>query len=106
VTAIHPPTRFGLMKIEDGNVVEFQEKPSGVEGWVNGGFFVFEPGVFDYLEGDHQPLERAPMEKLTRDHQLMAFQHEGFWQPMDTLRDKLMLENLWTSGQAPWRVWS
>ncbi len=105
VTAVHPPTRFGLMSIRDGRVESFQEKPAGAEGWVNGGFFVLEPKVFDYIQGDHEPFERAPMERLTRDSQLMAFQHDGFWQPMDTLREKHELEELWASGKAPWKVW-
>ncbi len=106
VTGVRPPTRFGLLGIEDGRVTHFEEKPSGAEGWVNGGFFVFEPQVFDYIEGDHEPLERAPMERLTRDGQLMAFQHDGYWQPMDTLREKQELEKLWASGAAPWKVWT
>jgi glucose-1-phosphate cytidylyltransferase len=105
VTAVHPPTRFGLMNIRDGRVEAFQEKPAGGEGWVNGGFFVLEPKVFDYIQGDHEPFERAPMERLTRDGQLMAFQHSGFWQPMDTLREKQELEALWASGKAPWKMW-
>ena len=105
VTGVRPPTRFGVLGIDDGRVTHFEEKPSGAEGWVNGGFFVFEPEVFDYIEGDHEPLERAPMERLTRDGQLMAFQHEGYWQPMDTLRQKQELERLWATGSAPWKVW-
>jgi glucose-1-phosphate cytidylyltransferase len=107
VTGVHPPTRFGLLGLgESGQVTEFQEKPAGAEGWVNGGFFVFEPKVFDYIEGDHEPLERAPMERLTKAGELMTFTHRGFWQPMDTLREKQMLEELWASGQAPWKVWA
>ena len=78
---------------------------TGAEGWVNGGFFVFEPAIFDRIEGDHEPLERGPMERLTRGGELMAFLHRGFWQPMDTLREKQELERLWATGRAPWKVW-
>jgi glucose-1-phosphate cytidylyltransferase len=105
VTGVHPPTRFGLLGLTGDQVTHFEEKPAGAEGWVNGGFFVFEPAVFRYIEGDHEPLERAPMERLTRDGQLMAFRHDGFWQPMDTLREKHELEHLWATGKAPWKVW-
>lgn len=101
VTAVRPPARFGALSIDDGRVVEFAEKPQTQEGWINGGFFVFEPRVFDYLDED-SPLERGPLNRLARDGQLMAFHHEGFWQPMDTLRDKHLLEALWQSGEAPW----
>jgi glucose-1-phosphate cytidylyltransferase len=88
----------------DGDAVrEFSEKPQAAEGWINGGFFVFEPGVFDYLDGDRSILERDPLERLAADGQLMAYRHTGFWQPMDTLREKLILESLWASGSAPWR---
>jgi glucose-1-phosphate cytidylyltransferase len=104
VTAVHPPTRFGLMQIQNGRVVTFQEKPAGAEGWVNGGFFVLEPKALDYVHGD-EPFERGPMERMTRDGELMAYQHDGFWKAMDTLREKQELEALWASGQAPWRVW-
>ena len=105
VTGVHPPTRFGLLGLTGDQVTHFEEKPAGAEGWVNGGFFVFEPGVFDLIEGDHEPLERAPMERMTRAGQLMAYRHDGFWQPMDTLREKHELERLWASGRAPWKVW-
>jgi glucose-1-phosphate cytidylyltransferase len=105
VTAVRPPARFGALQLEGGRVVHFSEKAQSQEGWINGGFFVFEPGVFSYLEGDQTTLEREPLERLAADGQLMAYRHEGFWQPMDTLRDKLHLEALWASGAAPWKVW-
>jgi glucose-1-phosphate cytidylyltransferase len=104
VTAVRPPARFGGLLLEDGRVREFSEKSQTDAGWINGGFFVFEPAVFDYLEGDDSILERAPLERLAADGQLMAYQHTGFWQPMDTLREKELLESLWASGQAPWKV--
>jgi glucose-1-phosphate cytidylyltransferase len=105
VTAVRPPTRFGGLESQDGMVTRFQEKPHGGEGWVNGGFFVFEPKVLDYIDGDDIPLERAPLERLTRDRQLMMYEHDGFWQPMDTLREKVLLEELWAAGKAPWKTW-
>jgi len=105
VTAVRPPARFGGLSLDGDAVREFSEKPQAGEGWINGGFFVFEPGVFDYLGGDETLLEREPLERLAADRQLMAFRHEGFWQPMDTLRDKHLLEQLWTSGKAPWKIW-
>lgn len=105
VTAVRPPARFGALEVHNGAVKRFAEKPITESGWINGGFFVFEPGIFDYLEGDHSTLEREPLERLVADDQLMAFQHEGFWQPMDTLRDKQSLEALWAEGKAPWKVW-
>ena len=104
VTAVHPPARFGILELEGDRVRSFVEKPQMSEGWINGGFFAFEPGVFDYLDGDTCVLEKEPLERLARDGQLMAFQHPGFWQPMDTLRDKELLEKLWQSGVAPWKV--
>lgn len=104
VTAVHPPARFGILELEGDRVRSFVEKPQMSEGWINGGFFAFEPGVFDYLDGDACVLEKEPLERLARDGQLMAFQHPGFWQPMDTLRDKELLEKLWQSGAAPWKV--
>lgn len=103
VTAVHPPSRFGGLVMDGDAVREFSEKPQAAEGWINGGFFVFEPGVFDYLDGDESILERDPLERLAADGQLMAFRHTGFWQPMDTLREKQILESLWASGNAPWR---
>lgn len=105
VTAVRPPARFGRLEIEGDRVVSFEEKPQMSEGWINGAFFVLEPGIFDYIEGDHTQFEREPLENLARDGQLMAFRHEGFWQCMDTLRDKVRLEKLWESGEAPWKIW-
>ena len=106
VTAVQPSGRFGAMQIGEGSTVQaFHEKPDGDGGWVNGGFFVFEPGVFDYIQGDQTILEREPMEKLSADGQLQAHKHAGFWQPMDTLRDKTRLEELWKANNAPWKVW-
>jgi glucose-1-phosphate cytidylyltransferase len=103
VTAVRPPARFGELVLEGSLVKEFAEKPQTRLGWINGGFFVFEPGVFDYLD-DTSPLERGPLERLAADGQLMAFHHDGFWQPMDTLREKQLLETLWQSGEAPWLI--
>jgi glucose-1-phosphate cytidylyltransferase len=105
VTAVRPPARFGGLVLDEDVVREFTEKPQAEAGWINGGFFVFEPGVFDYLDGDHSILEREPLERLARDGQLHAWRHRGFWQPMDTLREKELLESLWSSGRAPWKVW-
>lgn len=105
VTAVRPAARFGGMKIDGDTVEEFKEKPQTGEGWINGGFFVFEPEVFDYLHGDTTILEREPLENLVKDRQLMVYRHEGFWQCMDTLRDKELLESLWVNKQAPWKVW-
>lgn len=104
VTAVHPPPRFGQLILENGRVLEFTEKPID-SSWINGAFFVCEPGVFDYIEGDDSQWEKEPMEKLAGDGELMAFRHEGFWQPMDTLRDKARLNKLWDSGTPPWRIW-
>ncbi len=105
VTAVRPSARFGGVKFDGEKVIEFTEKPQSGEGWINGGFFVFEPQVFDYLYGDDTILERDPLENLAKDGQLMAYRHEGFWQCMDTLRDKNYLEELWQSGNPPWKVW-
>lgn len=105
VTAVRPPARFGRLELDGDQVVSFEEKPQMREGWINGAFFVLEPGVFDYIEGDHTQFEKEPLENLARDGQLMAFRHEGFWQCMDTLRDKVRLEKLWESGEAPWKIW-
>ena len=105
VTAVRPPARFGGIVFDGDRVVEFREKPQTGEGWINGGFFVFEPGVFGYLSGDATVLEGAPLERLARDGQLMAFKHEGFWQCMDTVRDRQLLESLWTQDSAPWKKW-
>ena len=106
VTAVRPPARYGRMDIVDGKVVEFSEKPQMAEGWINGAFFVLEPGVMEYIDGDDTMWEHAPLERLTREGELMAFQHRGFWQCMDTLREKRILEDLWSSGRAPWKTWS
>lgn len=105
VTAVRPPSRFGALILDGQQVVEFNEKPQTGEGWINGGFFVFEPAVLDLLGGDEAILELEPLQKLARDGQLAAFRHEGFWQPMDTIREKQQLEALWENGQAPWKVW-
>lgn len=102
ITAVRPPARFGALTLDGDVVCEFAEKPQAGEGWINGGFFVFEPEVFDYISGDETSLEREPLEGLSRDRQLVAFRHPGFWQPMDTLRDKQILESLWAGGNAPW----
>ncbi|SRR5579884_1050483 len=105
VTAVRPPARFGGI-IFDGNLVaHFTEKPQVGEGWINGGFMVFEPGVFNYLEGDSSTLEIDALERLAADRQLGAYRHDSFWQCMDTLRDKRLLENLWQSGKPPWKLW-
>lgn len=104
VTATRPPPRFGALVLEGDQVVEFAEKPQSDGGLINGGFFVFEPGVFDYIAGDETPLEGEPLAKLAQARQLHAFRHTGFWQPMDTLREKRYLEELWASGNPPWLV--
>jgi glucose-1-phosphate cytidylyltransferase len=105
VTAVQPPGRFGALHLENGRVGGFREKPEGEGGWINGGFFVLSPKVIDLIEGDHTVWEREPMERLAKDGQLAPFFHTGFWQPMDTLRDKNHLEELFASGKAPWKVW-
>ena len=105
VTAVRPPARFGGLTIDGDTVANFSEKPQTDEGWINGGFFVFEPGIFDYLDGDDTILERDPLERLAHNQQLIAYRHEGFWQPMDTLREKQLLESLWQGGKAPWKTW-
>lgn len=105
VTAVRPPGRFGALEIAGERVAGFNEKPAGDGGRINGGFFVLEPRVFDYLEGDATVWEHEPLERLAREGQLAAYCHEGFWQPMDTLRDKSVLEELWARGEAPWKVW-
>ncbi len=104
VTAVQPAGRFGSLNLSNNNqVIGFKEKIKGDGGWINGGFFVMEPRVFDYIEGDHTVLERDPLENLAKDGQLMAYKHNGFWLPMDTLRDKLHLESIWKTGNAPWK---
>lgn len=105
VTAVRPPARFGGLIFDGDLVVEFTEKPQIGEGWINGGFLVFEPGVFDYLEGDNTSLEADTLERLAADGQLAAYRHDGFWQCMDTLRDVRLLRSLWESGNPPWKVW-
>lgn len=105
VTAVRPPARFGLLELDGAQVTSFSEKPQLSEGWINGAFFVLEPQVLDYVDEDATMWERAPMENLARDGQLMAYRHEGFWQCMDTLRHKQILEDLWASGRAPWKKW-
>lgn len=102
VTAVRPPARFGGLALEGDAVAHFEEKPQIGEGWINGGFFVLEPQVLDYIDGDATLWEREPLEHLAAEGQLRAFRHEGFWQPMDTLRDVRLLESLWASGAAPW----
>jgi len=106
VTAVRPPSRFGNLTLNGSTVCEFAEKPQVDDGWINGGFFVFNPEIFDYLESDATVLEKEPLERLARERQLAAFRHAGFWQPMDTLREKMLLESLWSSSQAPWKTWS
>ena len=106
VTATIPPGRFGALSMQDGRVDSFQEKPRGDGGMINGGFFVLSPEVLDYVTGDDTLWEREPLQRLAAEGELMAWQHQGFWQPMDTLRDKTSLEDLWASGKAPWKVWS
>ena len=105
ITAVRPPARFGGLVFEGDLVAQFTEKPQIGEGWINGGFMVLEPGVFDYLEGDHTVLEADALEKLAEDGELAAFKHERFWQCMDTLRDKRLLDTRWEMNTAPWRVW-
>jgi glucose-1-phosphate cytidylyltransferase len=105
VTAIQPAARFGALGIEHERVRHFEEKPKGDGTWINGGFFVLEPGVIDYIDGDATIWERAPLERLAREGQLAAFRHQGFWSAVDTLRDKNHLEELWASGRPPWKVW-
>jgi glucose-1-phosphate cytidylyltransferase len=105
VTAVRPPARFGGLVLAGDQVREFSEKPQSGEGWINGGFFVFDRRVLEYIDGDATVLEREPLERLAADGQLAAFKHHGFWQPMDTLREKRLLEGLWNGGQAPWKIW-
>ncbi len=105
MTAVRPPARFGHIAIEGDFISEFSEKPQTGEGWINGAFFVCEPGVFDYIDGDPVMFEQEPLERLAKDGQLAAYRHQGFWQCMDTLRDKVRLSALWDNDDAPWRVW-
>ena len=106
VTAVLPPGRYGAIESEGSRVTRFVEKPRGDGGLINGGFFVLSPAVLDYIEGDHTSFESVPLARLAADGELMAFEHSGFWQPMDTLRDKMHLEELWATGEAPWKCWN
>jgi len=105
MTAVQPTGRFGALRLKDGKVTSFQEKPQGDGAWINGGYFVMEPSIFDYLEGDETSWERGPLETLSAEGQLAAYEHNGFWQPIDTLRDKQLLEKLWEEKKAPWKTW-
>jgi len=105
LTTVKPPGRFGALDLQGGKIIRFEEKPPGEGGWINGGYFVLEPQIFDYIEGDHTVWERESLEQLAQQKQLSAFKHTGFWYPMDTLRDKMKLEELWNSGKRPWMVW-
>jgi len=105
LTAVQPPGRFGSLAFERGRVLAFEEKPKGDGSWINGGFFVLDPAVIDLIDGDNCTWEQKPLQTLAESCQLSAYHHQGFWQPMDTLRDKILLEELWKSGQAPWKVW-
>jgi glucose-1-phosphate cytidylyltransferase len=105
LTAVQPPGRFGALNLDETQVTSFEEKPHGDGGFINGGFFVLSPKVIEYIDGDSTVWERAPMERLAGERQLSAYIHQGFWQPMDTLRDKTHLEELWASGRAPWKIW-
>ncbi|MGB9751126.1 glucose-1-phosphate cytidylyltransferase [Roseiflexus castenholzii] len=105
LTAVRPPARFGHLELDGDRITEFNEKPQTGEGWINGAFFVLEPAVFDYIDGDDTAWEREPLQRLAREGQLMAYRHTSFWQCMDTLRDKKLLESLWQGGNAPWKIW-
>ena len=105
VTAVQPPGRFGTLDITGNKITNFEEKPAGDGNWINGGFFVLEPKIFDYIDEYSTTWERQPLENLAKDKQLSAFRHLDFWQPLDTLRDKNYLESLWTSNKAPWKIW-
>ncbi len=106
VTAVRPPSRFGDLTLDGDVVRSFSEKAQTAAGWINGGFFVFESGLFKYLKDERIALEREPLDHLARDGQLIAYRHEGFWQPMDTVRERELLEQLWSEGDAPWKTWS
>lgn len=106
LTAVRPPARFGQMILDDGKVTQFKEKPQIGEGWINGGFFVLQPEVVNYIDGDQTAWEFESLEKIAADGQLAAYQHEGFWQSMDTLRDVNVLEKFWREGNAPWKLWN
>ena len=105
VTVVQPPGRFGKINLENNKVINFEEKPAGDGIWINGGFFVLEPKVIEYIKDDKTSWEREPMEKLSEENQMNAFKHEGFWQPADTLRDKNLLEEMWNAGKAKWKIW-
>jgi glucose-1-phosphate cytidylyltransferase len=105
MTVVRPPARFGRVVLDGPRIVEFKEKPTSGEGWINGAFFVLEPGVFDYIEGDETMLEQEPLERLAADGELMAYRHSSFWQCMDTIRDKALLQALWEGPRPPWKVW-
>jgi len=105
MTSVRPPARYGHLEFDGDRVCRFTEKPQTAEGWINGAFFVLEPEVFDYIDGDSTQFEKEPMERLAEEGQLMAYKHDSFWQCMDTLREKHILETLWSSGKAPWKVW-
>lgn len=106
LTAVRPAARFGHLEFDGDCVTQFSEKPQTAEGWINGAFFVLEPGIFDYIEGDDTQWERGPLERLAADRQLIAYRHDSFWQCMDTLRDKRLLQELWDGDKAPWKIWS
>jgi glucose-1-phosphate cytidylyltransferase len=107
LTAVQPPGRFGAFTLTGGkaNISQFHEKPLGDGSWINGGFFVMEPEVIDYIDGDQTSWESEPMKKLANEDKLFAYKHDGFWQSMDTLRDKMVLEEVWARGDAPWKLW-
>lgn len=105
LTAVTPPGRYGALELKYDKVNNFKEKPQGENSWINGGYFVLEPQAIDYIQGDKTPWEGEPLETLAKENKLSAFKHSGFWLPMDTLRDKMKLEELWNSGNAPWKVW-
>ena len=106
VTTVKPPGRYGAVILnESSDVISFQEKPKGEGGWINGGFFVLEPSIFEYIESDMTMWEEEPLKSLSKEGYLSAYKHEGFWHPMDTLRDKNYLENLWINNKAPWKTW-
>jgi glucose-1-phosphate cytidylyltransferase len=105
LTATHPPERYGILSLNGDHVTEFREKHSGESSWINGGFFVFEPEIFDYIHNDSTVLEKSPLETLAKENKLTAFKHNGFWYPMDTLREKNHLEGLYKSGNIPWKTW-
>jgi glucose-1-phosphate cytidylyltransferase len=106
MTAVRPPARYGHLEFNGDSVLSFTEKPQASEGWINGAFFVLEPGVGDFIDGDDVMFEHAPMERLAAAGQLMAYRHESFWQCMDTMREKHLLQKMWDGGNAPWKSWS